>query len=285
MLELKDIYENSVAMLPKISLGILIFILFVLFSFLLKKGITKRVKPKTKNPLLAEFLGKLTAFIILIFGFVIFLNIVGLGKFASHIVAGAGLTTFILGFAFKDIGENFLSGILMAFKSPFKIGDLIETGGITGYVYELDLRTTSIKTFDGQDIFIPNSQLIKAPMSNYTIDGFLRYEIVLGIDYNSDIKLAVEKINSILNEKPEVLGGDKKPVIIIDQLLTSSVSIRILYWINTLKSKSGDFHLNLKSQITLEILEELTKLGIYMPADIVELKNYNNQQLNTNSTN
>lgn len=281
MLEIKEIFQQIANLFPRLGIGIFIFILFVLFSILLKKGLTKRVKPKTKNPLLAEFMGKLAAFIMQFIGFVIFLTIIGLGKVASHIVAGAGLTTLILGFAFKNIGENFLSGILMAFKSPFKIGDLIETNGTSGYVYDLDLSVTSVKTFDGKDVFIPNSQIVKSSLNNYTIDGFLRYEIVLGVDYNSDIKLAVEIIRKILDQKKKVLQGDKKPVVIIDELMSSSINIRAMYWIDTFKSNSKDFHLNLKSEITFEILEELTKQGIYFPADIVEVKNYNNQVLQT----
>ncbi len=281
MLEIKEIFQQIANLFPRLGIGIFIFILFVLFSILLKKGLTKRVKPKTKNPLLAEFMGKLAAFIMQVIGFVIFLTIIGLGKVASHIVAGAGLTTLILGFAFKNIGENFLSGILMAFKSPFKIGNLIETNGTSGYVYDLDLSVTSVKTFDGKDVFIPNSQIVKSSLNNYTIDGFLRYEIVLGVDYNSDIKLAVEIIRKILDQKTKVLQGDKKPVVIIDELMSSSINIRAMYWIDTFKSNSKDFHLNLKSEITFEILEELTKQGIYFLADIVEVKNYNNQVLQT----
>lgn len=282
MQEIHDMFQQFLALLPRLGTGILIFIIFVLISFLLKSGITKRIKPKTKNPLLSEFLGKLAAFILQIIGFVIFLHIIGLGQIATHIVAGAGLTTLIFGFAFKDIGENFLSGILMAFKSPFKIGDLIETEGTSGYVYDLDLRVTTVKTFDGIDVFIPNSQFIKSPLNNYTIDGFLRYEIIIGIDYNTDIKLAIEQIRKIIDQKKEVLQGDKKPVVIIDELLPSTINIKAMYWIDTFKSKSKDFHLNIKSQITFEILEALTKQGIYLPSDIVELKNYNNQVLQTN---
>jgi small-conductance mechanosensitive channel len=91
--------------------------------------------------------------------------------------------TFIIGFTFKDIGENFLSGILMAFKSPFRIGDLVQTGDITGYVTSLSLRETTLKSLDGKDVFIPNSTILKEPLSNFTIDGFLRYEFVIGVDY------------------------------------------------------------------------------------------------------
>lgn len=274
MIELNNIFEKTIAFLPKIGLGIIVLSLFVLLSWLIKSIITKRIKPKTKNPLLAVFLGKLVAFAITITGFVFFLNVIGLGGIAKHIMAGAGITTFIIGFAFKDIGENFLSGILMAFKSPFKIGDLIETNGTIGYVNELNTRDSVIKSLDGIDVYIPNSQLIKAPLFNYTIDGYLRYEIAIGLDYSSDIKKIKELIISALLNIPEVLQGDKKPVVVIDELAVSTVNVKVLYWIDTFKSKSRAFHLQVKTKVMEKLLEEFNANNIYLPADIIEVKNY-----------
>lgn len=274
MIELNNIIENTIAFLPKMGLGLIVLSLFVLLSWLIKSIITKRIKPKTKNPLLAVFLGKLVAFAITITGFVFFLNVIGLGGIAKHIMAGAGITTFIIGFAFKDIGENFLSGILMAFKSPFKIGDLIETNGTIGYVNELNTRDSVIKTLDGIDVFIPNSQLIKAPLFNYTIDGFLRYEIAIGLDYSSDIKKIKEIINKALLNIPEVLQGDKKPVVVIDELAVSTVNVKVLYWIDTFKSKSRAFHLQVKTKVMETLLDEFNADNVYLPADIIEVKNY-----------
>ncbi|MDQ1770553.1 mechanosensitive ion channel [Labilibaculum sp. A4] len=263
MIELQEISNKTIELLPKIGLGGIILFLFIMFSWLIKKIVTKRIKPKTKNPLLADFLGKVVAFMISITGFVFFLHIIGLGGIAKNIMAGAGITTFIIGFAFKDIGENFLSGILMAFKSPFKVGDLIETGGTIGYVSELNLRESILKTLDGKDVFIPNSQIIKSPLFNYTIDGYLRYEITIKLDYKVDFKKVSDIINSILAEIPEVLSGDKKPMIVIDELAANTVNLKILYWINTFKSKSKAYHLQIKSQILIKTIEDLTKNGLY----------------------
>ena len=283
MEELRDIIVQISQIMPKLGVGLFILLTFILASWLIKRIITKRIKPRIKNPLLAIFIGKLVAFVITVTGFVIFLNVIGLGGFAKHIMAGAGITTFVIGFAFKDIGENFLSGILMAFKSPFKIGDLIETNGTTGYVNELNMRDSVIKTLDGKDVFIPNSQIIKAPLFNYTIDGFLRYEIVIGIDYSEDLVKVISIIKSVLLQIPEVLQGDKKPVVVIDQLDASTININILYWIDTFKSKAKSFHHKIKSDIIINILDELHKNNIYLPGNILEIKNYKKEMLITSS--
>jgi small conductance mechanosensitive channel len=274
MIDFKYFIEKMVELIPQIGIGLLVLFLFISLSWLIKRVVTKRVKPKTKNPLLAQFLGKIVALIITIVGFVLFLNIIGLGGIAKHIMAGAGITTFVIGFAFKDIGENFLSGILMAFKSPFKIGDLIETEGTVGYVYELNMRESILKTLDGKDVYIPNSQIIKAPLFNYTIDGFMRYELALGIDYSTNLNSITEIIKDTLNEIDEVLQGEKKPVVVIDEFAASTINLRVLYWIDTFKSKSRAFHLNIKSKVMIKMMENLNKNNIYLPADIVEIKNY-----------
>lgn len=275
MNELHTIFEKTIAFLPQLGLGIFVLLLFILLSWLIKSIITKRVQPISKNPLLAVFLGKLVAFAITVTGILFFFNLIGLGGIAKPIMAGAGITTFIIGFAFKDIGENFLSGILMAFKSPFKIGDLISTNGTIGYVNELNIRDSRIKTLDGIDVYIPNSQLITAQLFNYTIDGFLRYEIAIGLDYSSDLKKVKEIIHSALLKIPEVLQGDRKPVVVIDELAVSTINVKVLYWIDTFKSKSRVFHLQVKTKVIENLLEAFNENNIYLPADIVEVKNYN----------
>ena len=108
------------------------------------------------------------------------------------------LTAIVIGFAFKDIGENFLAGVMMAFNRPFRIGDTIKSGDVEGKIVELSLRDTHIKTFDGKDVYVPNGQILKNPVYNYTIDGFLRHQFSIGIDYNSDIKKARDLIMNIL---------------------------------------------------------------------------------------
>ena len=215
-----------------------------------------------------------------IIGLVLFLEIVGLGDIAAHLLAGAGILTFVIGFAFKDIGENFLSGIILAFKSPFGINDLIESVNVSGYVTEFNLRQTVIKTTDGKDVFIPNSQILKNPLINYTVDGYLRYDFVVGLDYENDPDKAIELIEQCLKTIPEIVR-DKKPLVIIEELAASTINIRIYYWINTFSSKSKSYHNKIRSKVISIVLKELGKQAYYLPSDIIELKNYKNNLLNT----
>ena len=112
----------------------------------------------------------------------------GYGNITDKILAGTALTTFIVGFALKDIGENFLAGILMAFRRPFRIGDLIEVQGMRGRVKKMSLRETNIKTLDGKDVFIPNSIILKNPLENFTYNQLLRSEFFINVDYSEDLE-------------------------------------------------------------------------------------------------
>ena len=96
-------------------------------------------------------------------GLIIALNILGLEKAAVSLLAGGGITAVVLGFAFREIGENFLAGFFLAFSRPFNIGDTIQSGDFVGEVKDIELRNTHIRTNDGRDIFIPSSQLFNQP--------------------------------------------------------------------------------------------------------------------------
>jgi len=281
MEKIEGLYQQTLDMLPQIGIALAVLLLTIFMSMVVRRIVTKRIKPRTKNQLLADFIGKIIALAINIIGVVIFLDIIGLGNIAGHVLAGAGILTFVLGFAFKDIGENFLSGILLAFKSPFGIKDLIESDKIIGYVTEINLRETGIKSTDGKDIYIPNSQILKNPLVNYTVDGFLRYDFIVGLDYNSDITKAIEIIKQCLSEIDEVLTS-KPPVVVIEELLASTINVRTYYWINTFDSKSKSYHNEIRSKVINSVLLALVGKGYYLPADIIELKNYNQSKISLN---
>ena len=112
----------------------------------------------------------------------------GYGNITDKILAGTALTTFIVGIALKDIGENVLAGILMAFRRPFIIGDLIEVQGMRGRVKKMSLRETNIKTLDVKDVFIPNCIILKNPLENFTYNQLLRSEFFINVDYSEDLE-------------------------------------------------------------------------------------------------
>lgn len=277
---LKAYYFDAVALLPKVGLAIIVFFLFLAIAAWMKNLGKRVIDFRVDNPLLTDFLGRVIYILSIAFGIVIILNIIGLGGAAASIMAGAGISAFVIGFAFKDIGENFLAGILMAFKRPFEIGDVIETGSITGKVIGMSLRDTQLKTFDGKDIFIPNGMIMKNPIINRTIDGFLRYQFTVGLDYDDDLNEGVNIIEQVLLNTNGILQTEgRKPNVIIEELGTSTVNVTAYFWINTDdKRYSG---VKVKADVMNKVVAALAQAGYYLPADIIELKNYQNKSLST----
>ena len=201
------------------------------------------------------------------------MGILGLGEISFSILGAAGLTTFIVGFALKDIFENFLAGVIIAFDPPFVLGSWIEVTGIQGTVQQMSLRETMLKTFDGQDVFIPNSVLLKNPLRNYTIDGFLRREFTIGLDYGDDLNQGLELIEEQLRQTEDVLHYEgRMPEAIIEEFATSTVNVKCMFWINTNTSSlpAG----KIQNRAMLNVLTALSNAGHYLPADILEIKYY-----------
>ncbi|KUO67662.1 MAG: hypothetical protein APF83_05525 [Lutibacter sp. BRH_c52] len=270
-----DLYSKFSDQLPAILIALVIIIIGFLIARGLKNLILKKIKPRLTNTLSADFIAQVTSIIIRAIVIIIALNLMGFKNFTSQILAGAGILTFVLGFAFKDIGENFLAGIILAFKSPFRLKDLIESGNVLGYVQELNLRETLVKTPDGKDVFIPNGQILKNPLINYTIDGFLRYEFIIGLDYNSNIAEGIKIISDSIFEISDVLNTkNKKTAVLIEELTASTINFKILFWIDTFKSTSRTYHNNIRSAVIDKVVQNLMQKGFYLPSTIIEVKKY-----------
>lgn len=264
-------WETLVLSTPKIALSILILCIFTLLAIFASKVLHKRLIHKAENKLAINYLSKLVKFLIVLVGILLALNALGFENIAGGLLAGAGMGAVIIGFAFKDIGENFMAGIILLFDSPFRIGDTVTSSSNMGKVVALNFRTTHLKTFDGKDVYVPNSKIVNSELYNHTQDGLLRHEFVIGIDYDDDIDHATELISSIVNENKEVLQ-DEKTQILIQDFGTNSVNLKVLFWVNT---KDYKIAANLlKTKIMKEVKNALLVNKFGLPANIQEIKMY-----------
>jgi small-conductance mechanosensitive channel len=225
---------------------------------------------KSEDPLLTKFILRVVKYLFFLITLLLMLNTLGLGGIAAAVWGTAGVGAFIIGFAFKDIFEHFLAGFLLAFNRPFRIGDLVELDGNKGIVVALSIRNTHIKTFDGQDVYIPNGNIIKNALRNYTIDGFLRQDFVVGLEYGSDVHRAIAIILKELKGINGILQDDKSPSVTIDSLGASSLKLIVFYWLNTFdKSVNGGM---VKVQAIDNVLKALQREGFSLPGDVLEIK-------------
>ena len=255
---------------------------FLIFLFLARKArtlLSKRLIKRMDDDLLANFLAGVFGSIVILIGLLVVFRIIGLTGVISGMLAGAGISAFIIGFALKDIGENFLAGIILAFKRPFRVGDIVDIIGMRGQVLALNLRDTQIKTGDGKDVFIPNGIILKNPLTNFTIDGFLRYDFIVGLDYGSEYESALDLIKKTIAEVPGVLGSRKASEVWVTELAESTLNIQVTFWVDTFERTISDAVV--KSSAILAVLTALEKADFNMPARIVELKNYQGKELKT----
>lgn len=266
-------YNNLIEQLPGIGFGLLIIILGVLIGMWVGNFARRRISAHTHDPLMSKFLGKVIRLLLTTIAIMLGLRAAGLGGIATGILTAAGASALVLGFAFKDIGENFISGIILAFNRPFNINDTVEIGSNFGKVKAMEFRYTKLKTFDGKDVYIPNSDVLTKPVTNYTEDGFYRWDFIIGIAYEDNISGAKKVVLDALRSEANVIEDEEHENFVIeDKLDTSTVNLKVFFWVDT-----KDFRrmaLITKGNVVRAVKEALEDNGFYMPADIQEIKLY-----------
>jgi small conductance mechanosensitive channel len=266
---LLDLAQQIGDALPETLLAITLFVLGVLIIKTIKQRAIRRISAKAKNVITARFIAEIIAAILYVILIIACFNILGWGSFTTKILAGAGLTTFIIGFALKDIGENFLAGIVMAFNRPFEMGDIIEIDREIGRVIRISLRETTIKSLDGKDVFIPNADILKKPLKNYTIDDLLRGDFDISVFNNNDIRKVIQLIEETVKSFQEVLAAPA-PGVNIANFNEGLVLLNVRYWYK-LGGKRA-MNARLRTRIMLAVLEALKNNDVGMPDHVQDIK-------------
>jgi len=204
--------------------------------------------------------------IVFLAGTYIVLRVSGLTQLALTIVGGTGLVGLAVGIAFRDITENFLASIFLSIQRPFETGDLVEIVGVTGYVQQLNIRTTVLLTTDGNLVQVPNASVYKSTLQNYTATPNRRENFVVGIGYDDPIDEAQEVALKVLVDHPAVLK-EPEPWVLADALGKATVNLRIYFWIN------GHEHswLKVRSSVIRLVKRAFQQHGVSMPDEAREV--------------
>ena len=200
-----------------------------------------------------------------VIGAIVALGVLGL-DFAT-LLGTLGLTSVAIGFSLKDILSNYFSGVVLLVSRPFRLGDQIVIRDFEGTVTQIQLRATTVKTYDGRVVYIPNQEVFSAIIINNTASNIRRNSITFGIDYKADITKAKRVINDAVLSLPEI-EKEPKPDILVRQLAPSTVNIEVRCWVN---SRRLPF-LEATSLMAQAIKEALEEAEINMPTDIYTLK-------------
>jgi small conductance mechanosensitive channel len=256
--------EGIILLLPNLIVAILVAIAFGIASRAVRKGVQAAMSRVTSHSSINKLLGTIAGLVVLGAGIFVALGIVGLDKTVTSLLAGVGIVGLALGFAFQDIASNFMSGIILMTRQPFRHDDLIETNDITGLVREVSLRTTVLHTLDGKMVVLPNSLVLNNVLINHSSTGRRRVELGVGVAYGDDL----EKVRRVTIEAVETLEqrDRNEPVtLFFKEFGSSSIGFVVRFWIDF--AKQTDF-LAARSEAIIAIKKAFDAQDITIPFPI-----------------
>lgn len=213
-------------------------------------------KVKGMDETLIKFLENIVYYALMI---VVILTALGkLGVETTSFLAILGAAGLAIGLALKDSLGNFASGVMIILFKPFKVGDFVTAGGVTGSVSEVGIFNSVFITGDNQKIIVPNSAITSSSITNVNAFDTRRVDLVVGISYDDDIKKAKEILTNILNSNEKVLI-EKGITVAVSELADSSVNFVVRAWVNT-----PDYW-DVKFGLTESIKTTFDKEGITIP--------------------
>lgn len=257
--KLREMGRTFVVKLPLIGAAIVV-LLVTLFLVRLVNGDAKWLKRLRFSSLGRELARRVVRLAILVAGILIALELLDATAVVGAILGAAGLAGLALGFAFKNIVENYLAGVLLSTRNPFEIGDAVEIGGNQGKVARLTSRDTVLVTFDGNHLRIPNATVMNSVLVNFTRNPRRRFDFVVGVSTEGDLSEARKLGLTTIAKLPAILA-EPESMAIIEQLADSSVVIRFYAWVDQGKY---DF-LKSKSEAIRLVKEAFDDAGIEMP--------------------
>ena len=255
-----QLFARLLAHLPYLILGFVVFVLFLVAARLVKSFLITAGRRTRLDLTLADLLGRLASAFTIILGLFVAAVVIFPTFNPGDLITGLGITSVAIGFAFKDVLQNFFAGILILWRRPFIVGDEIKVGNYEGTVEEVTTRSTRIKTYDGERAVLPNGDVYTSAVLVRTAYNNRRMRLSVGIGYQDSIEGARSVIRQVLDNTEGVLS-EPVPSIIVAELAPSSVNFNIFFWINS-RQTSG---LSVMDGVMTGIKLALDEAGIDIP--------------------
>ena len=228
---LEGLINGFLARLPYVVLAFIVMVVFYIIARGVRSVVRRLAERTHRHQNLGLVMGRLAQFTIILLGLLVALVIALPGFTPGRLIELLGLSSVAIGFAFRDILQNFLAGILILLTEPFRIGDQIVFKDFEGTVEDIQTRATMIRTYDGRRVVIPNSELFTNSVTVNTAFERRRLQYDVGIGYGDDVgrakQLMLEAVGSI-----EGVLADPAPDVLVVALADSSVQIRVRWWID-----------------------------------------------------
>ncbi|MBZ0179777.1 MAG: mechanosensitive ion channel [Melioribacteraceae bacterium] len=251
--------NNTPISLLSVLIFIGIIVGFIVLSKIIRYRLLKVLLKRTGMDKGLQFtLGKITNYTLLFIGVLIAFQFIGIDL--SGLAVVLGFLSVGIGFGLQNITSNFISGIILLFERPIKVGDRITVNDIQGDVTDITIRATTIRSVDNISIIVPNSEFISGTVINWSHgDLKLRVNINVGVSYSSDLELVLRSLYEVAEENKDVLK-EPKPVVHFNEFGDSSWSLTLRVWVSDPK-----LHLAVKSAINVAIVKKFRENKIEIP--------------------
>ena len=256
----RDMAAGFVRTLPQLAIALLVLV-FTWMAANLVRSLVQRIGSRTKlRPSLVALFMTLAGVVVWAIGILISLAVVMPGVNAGSLITVLGLSSVAIGFAFRDIFENFLAGILIMMRRKMRIGDLIECEGTEGRVEQTTLRETYLRRLDNQLTIVPNSLLFKNPVRVLTDARLRRYEIVVGVSYDTDLDEAADTIAKAI-APVEGVESSRPVEVYAREFNESSIDFTVRWWAGSTQLKMHQS----RDRVIRAIKRALDDAGIEIP--------------------
>lgn len=267
MTSANHLLQQMISRIPYLIVASLVFVIFWVLSIFFKKAVTRILGSRKHHQNLVTVFRRVGSALILFLGFMVAMIIAVPSFTPGKLIGALGIGSVAIGFAFKDIFQNLLSGILLLLSEPFRIGDQIISGNFEGTVEDIQIRATTIRTYDGRKVVIPNSQLYTSTMTVNTAYSQRRLEFDVGIGYENNIIDAQQVILSVLKAAPTV-SKLAEPSVIATALADSSVVLRVRWFIDDGTQNNRVASIN---EVIILVKEALEEANISIPFPVTTL--------------
>lgn len=234
--------------------------LIIIFSRLARRLIRTKILSRTKLDVGLQYaIARITSYVVLVLGFVIGLETIGIDLRSFTVIAGAlGVG---IGFGLQNIISNFVSGLIILAERPIQVGDRVDVNSTLGQVVRIGARATHVLTNDNIMLIVPNSEFVTSRVVNWThVDPRVRFRVPVGVGYGSDVRLVEKLLVEVASANPHVLK-EPAPVVVFKEFGESSLNFEVRVWSADMAQRPG----TLESQINFAIWDKFKQHKIELP--------------------
>lgn len=262
---LRSDWQLFLAFTPRLVYAAVLFTVFWIGGRMVAKVLGRVVQRGEKRQANMVFAQRLVMWVLRIAGALLALGVMGFKGVAASLLATGGVLAIVIGFAFKEIGENLLAGIFLAFSRPFERGDLVKTGDLTGTVQSIDIRSVHMRTANACDVFVPNAQIFRQELYNYTRDGLRRPDFTVGVAYHDE----PERVVALLEKAARGVNGvlaEPRAFVSIKAFTASHIEYQVFFYLDTFHSKRNIVELT--NDVMVACWRALSAAGMTFSTDV-----------------